>query len=200
MLFLNKIKWILGTGLIFYIILTTNLVDRDNYNRIQTSIKNIYYDRLIASELLYNISNLINSRLVVEYTQDYNNNSDYDLKFNKKLNQYIDKYSKTYLTRDENLEFDFLVKNIEKLNTIEFRTTDDNTINKTYIAIVEDINNNLNKLIKIQMREGKTQLINSKKAINMIDLLTNIEIVVMIILALGIQFIILYKPKTKELK
>jgi hypothetical protein len=38
----NKMKWALGILLVFIIVLITNLIDRDNFNRIRYSIVTIY--------------------------------------------------------------------------------------------------------------------------------------------------------------
>lgn len=53
MAFYNKLKWILGITLIFVLIIATNLIDRNNFVRISNVVTTIYEDRLIASDLIF---------------------------------------------------------------------------------------------------------------------------------------------------
>jgi hypothetical protein len=194
---LNKIKWILGISLVFYIVLTTNLVDRDNYNRIKNSIENIYNDRLIAFDLIYKMSNQLNGQ------KDLFNNKNDSLididtqNYIKNIELNLNLYTETYLTHDEEAIFNSLKDNFNKYKQIISKKDEINTNNKELIIIINNMKRNLDDLAAIQIKEGKVQVHKSQEAMNMIDLFTNVEIIIMIILGIGIQFIILYKPKNK---
>lgn len=64
MTFYNKIKWVLGILIIFALIITTNLIDKNNYSKVGNSIVTIYEDRLIAKDLIFKISNAIHKKEV----------------------------------------------------------------------------------------------------------------------------------------
>src|SRR5690606_29299306 len=62
MAFYNKIKWILGILMVFVLIITTNLIDRNNFIRVRDSVVTIYEDRLIANDLIFEISKLVQEK------------------------------------------------------------------------------------------------------------------------------------------
>jgi hypothetical protein len=55
----------------------------------------------------------------------------------------------------------------------------------------------LAELSKIQLNEGGRQMSISKKAIDTVELFTQIEIYLLVFLAIIIQIIVMYKPKQK---
>lgn len=55
----NKIKWVLGIFMVFILILATNLIDRNNFIRVKDSVVTIYEDRLIASDLVFDMFKLV---------------------------------------------------------------------------------------------------------------------------------------------
>jgi hypothetical protein len=46
----NKIKWSVGLLLVIVLIVSTNFIDQNNFQRIQDSVTSIYEDRLIAKD------------------------------------------------------------------------------------------------------------------------------------------------------
>ena len=66
----EKVKWVLGILLIFVVVLTTNLVDRGNFNRIKNSVVTIYEDRIVANDLIFEISTLVHEKELAFRTSD----------------------------------------------------------------------------------------------------------------------------------
>lgn len=62
MTFFSKLKWILGIVLIFVLILTTNLIDRQNFSIVSDSVETIYADRLVAKDIIYDIAQAVNDK------------------------------------------------------------------------------------------------------------------------------------------
>jgi hypothetical protein len=60
---------------------------------------------------------------------------------------------------------------------------------------IKTISNTLSDLSDIQIAEGKRQMQIGKKAIESVELLTQLEIWIMVILGIIVQVIILYDPK-----
>lgn len=58
----NKIKWVLGIFMVFFLIVATNLIDRDNFIRVNNSVQTIYEDRLVAQGLIFEFSTLIQEK------------------------------------------------------------------------------------------------------------------------------------------
>ncbi|MBN2867557.1 MAG: chemotaxis protein, partial [Flavobacteriaceae bacterium] len=63
---------------------------------------------------------------------------------------------------------------------------------------ISKIKKNLEDLSKIQLLEGSKQMSISKKAIDSVELFTQIEIYLLIFLAIVIQIIVMYNPKKEN--
>jgi hypothetical protein len=197
----NKIKWSVGLLLVIVLIVATNFIDQNNFQRIQDSVKSIYEDRLIAKDLLFDIQLEIHDKelLLAE-------NKDSTLLSNrsssqKKIEGFIEGFSKTALTRDEKRIFERLKEETRllfSLETIYFNTANDLTSSKKLKEQTKNINNTIAQLSDIQIAEGQRQMHVGRKAMESIDLLTQLEIWVMIVLGVLIQFVILYSPKKES--
>jgi len=63
------------------------------------------------------------------------------------------------------------------------------------VTSIDEISLNLYDLSKVQLNEGKRQMILNNKTMENIDLFAQLEIIFLIIMAVLVQIIILYKPK-----
>lgn len=199
MTFFSKIKWILGILLVFLLILATNLMDRHNFVSVRDSVVSIYEDRLVAKGLIFNISTAIHEKEMAISAKDtafFNNRNG---AINTDLNIYVKQFEQTKLTRNETEIFQKLKINTEKLLGAETTFITSNFENKNaLLAATSKVKENLYELSKIQLDEGKGQMSISRKAIDTIELFTQIEIYILIFLAIVIQAIIIYSPKKKE--
>ena len=199
MTFLNKIKWILGILLVFVLIATTNLIDRNNFVRVRDSVVTIYEDRLIAKELIYEMSKSVNAKEIALIAKD----SSFFNKKNQTLNTQIEgilsRFEKTKLTPEESKIFEELKSNFKSLFNSEKNGYASNSENNfTSTGLFSNIKGNLDDLSRIQISEGSKQVAISKKAIDTVELFTQIEIYLLVFLAIAIQIIIIYNPKEKQ--
>jgi hypothetical protein len=70
MTFYNKIKWVLGILMVFVLIVATNLIDRSNFIQVRDSVVTIYEDRLIANDLIFEISKLVQEKEIAVALSD----------------------------------------------------------------------------------------------------------------------------------
>ncbi len=199
MIFYNKVKWILGIAMVFVIIVTTNLIDRNNFLQVKDSIVTIYEDRLVANDLLFEMSKAIQDKEIAVSKSDLVFYLGTNKSVNKNIETSISKFEKTKLTlEEENLLKDFK-KNIELLLNAEKNFVASKFATK---SILENqlfiVKSNLHDLSKIQLIEGRRQMAISKKAIDTVELFTHLEIYVLIFLAIVIQILIIYKPKSEK--
>lgn len=195
----NKIKWVIGILMIFVLIIVTNLVDRNNFLRVKDSMVTIYEDRLIANDLIFEMSRLIHQKEVAWAASDSLFLKEQNPKVNNELRLLVERFEETKLTNDESAVFEELKLNIELLNTNEqalftSKSTSKNNVNKYLV----DVQANLYDLAKIQLNEGGRQVSISKKAVDTVELLTQIEISILIFLAILIQIIVMYNPSKKK--
>lgn len=195
MAFLTKLKWILGISLVFLLIAATNLVDRSNFVQVKESVVTIYEDRLIAKDLIMDMYKSIQLKKVAILTTDEQFFAQENQAVNGHLNTLIERYEGTRLTDNEEDVFESLKTNIESL----LETESDLNVNATQarsklLATIGEIEVNLDDLSDIQISEGRRQVSITKRATDSIELFTQLEIYVLIFLAIVIQVIILYRP------
>ncbi|QCK16409.1 MCP four helix bundle domain-containing protein [Mangrovivirga cuniculi] len=196
MTIINKIKWVIAVLLVFLIVLMTNLVDKENFNRLKNSVTTIYEDRVVASDLIFDITLLIQEKEIALATSDTAFFKSKNRKINEDIKDFINKFEQTKLTTEEQETFNNLKTELKKLYSLEEKYADSNFDNDINLfKTIDDIVHDLHDLSKIQLKEGRRQILLSKEAMKTINLFTQVEIIILIILAILIQIIILYKPK-----
>lgn len=186
--------------MIFVLVITTNLLDKENFTRVKNTVTNIYKDRLIAKDLIFKISNDINKKQVAFILNDVNFFKNKNIDVNVDIDSLLYKFEQTNLTKDESIIFNKLKNQINALKTIENKTSQDLDKNENTIFLkdISSIKRTLAELSEIQISEGSRQVSISKKALSTIELFTQIEIYFLVFSAIIVQVIIVYDPKDKE--
>lgn len=109
------------------------------------------------------------------------------------LNLLVERYDQTKLSDDEQLIFTELQEELKTLERKE-KAMEDSSYGEL-LQSIEKINQHLEALSKIQLQEGRKQVFISDRAIASVNLFTQIEIIFLVIMAVLVQVIILYKPK-----
>lgn len=196
---LNKIKWVSGVVLIFGVVLATNLIDRDNFSRLKNSTTTIYKDRIVASDIIYDLSHLIQQKKLTLATADTSLFERTNARLSDSINILIERFEQTKLTRKESDIFRDLKIQVKKFEELEQDFFTDKTEDKDrFITLIAGIDESLYKLSKVQIHEAKLQMMRSNKAMETVELFTQIEIIFLVIAAILIQVIILYTPKSKR--
>jgi hypothetical protein len=188
----TKIKWILGILIVFVIIVCTNLIDRNNFIRVKDAVVTIYEDRLIANDLIFEMSRRIQTKEIAYVSADSAFFNLRNATINEELNTLVDRYAETKLTAKELTLFEALKSHFQRLFDLE------NQQNQTAVKEeLQAIKSTLHRLSKVQLDEGSKQMTISKRAIGTVELFTDIEIYLLAFLAIVIQIIIMYNPKKK---
>ncbi|WP_372757422.1 MCP four helix bundle domain-containing protein [Mariniflexile sp.] len=199
MTFYNKLKWILGISMIFVLIIATNLIDRNNFVRVRDSVVTIYEDRLIAKDLIFQMLKSVQQKELAVSLSDSMFFENQNLKVNDNLQSLVARFEETKLTAEEARVFKDLKRNIQLLIDSESQLLkSNNTDNSQVVSYIESLKTNLNDLSKIQINEGSRQMSISKRALDTVELFTQIEIYLLVFLAIVIQVIVMYKPKGKS--
>jgi len=192
----NKIRWAASIMLVFAIVLVTNLVDREKYDSIRQSITTIYEDRIVASDLIFELSLLIQEKELAMVGRDSLYYQERYKNANREIEELIRRYQETKLTEKEKVFFSQMRKGTNELMRLEDLYTESGELRDVDLdPIIVDINNNLRDLSKVQLEEGKRQMDMSNKAMETIDLFTQVEIIFLVIMAVLVQIIILYKRR-----
>ena len=194
----KKIQWFLAVLGVFLIILATNLLDKNNFLRVEESVENIYNERLLAKEILLDVSILFHGKELAyalndsAYLQSRNN------VVNTKITELLQMFDRSTATRKEKHISDELSDNHLSLIQLEANTQLKDTLYSSgCAAIFSAINTNIKELADEQVKEGKNQIFYARDAVNSAKLFSKIETYMLIFLALILQVIILYNPKKK---
>lgn len=192
----NKIKWTASILLVFAIILTTNLIDKNNFNKLRYSVVTIYEDRIVANDLIFEILLSIREKEIALAMAD----SMFFLQKNDKINEGIgillEKYGQTKLTNKEQKFFADLKDELKNLESLEKEFINSSFRNDVDLQnSINEIVRNLYDLSKVQLEEGRRQMALSNETMETIDLFTQVEIIFLVLMAILVQIIILYKPK-----
>lgn len=194
-----KIKWALGIVLVFVLILTTNLIDRNNFSQLRDSVVSIYEDRLIAKQLIYDVSNRIHQKKAAILTNDSAFYRQQNPSVDMDIDDAISRFEETKLTQRESKIFRKLKRDIAELRVQEMAVVKSGFLNSELPLIeIQKVINRLDALSEIQLEEGRRQMSISEKAFENVELFTQLEIYVLIFLAILIQLIVMYQPKKKS--
>jgi len=201
MTFFDKIKWTLGILMVFALILITNLIDKNNFTRVKDSVVSIYEDRLVVNDLIFEMSKLVKEKEMGIVLSNTHSNTKKNSFIDEKMKDFIEKYEATKLTVEERTVFNNFKDNIQSLSKMESSVFDNDFKEKeTKLTLVFEIKENLYDLTKIQLNEGKKQMSISQKAIDTVELFSQIEIYFLVFLAIAVQIIVMYDPKKEKLK
>ncbi|AUS06562.1 MCP four helix bundle domain-containing protein [Pseudotamlana carrageenivorans] len=194
----DKLKWVLGILMVFVIIITTNLIDRNNFVRVRDAVSTIYEDRIIANDLIFDMQKLLHEKELAVALSDSTFLNTESSTFNADLKALISRFEQTKLTPQEAIVFEDLKSNFEVLYNYDLKALQSNLNYKSNIVHkFSKVKANLNDLSKIQLREGRRQMAISKKAVDTVELFTDIEIYILVFLAIIVQVIVMYNPKEK---
>ncbi|WP_116128204.1 hypothetical protein [Lewinella sp. IMCC34183] len=192
----TKIKWVLGFALVFLLVLTTNLVDRQNFRVMKDSMEAIYADRLVAQDILLTLS-----RQVWETESRYRAGGPVVAGArleHPEIDRAIQRFAATTLTREEETVFSRLQARLRELSAREAALQAGDGSRDGVLEALGKVKQELVDLSAIQMVEGRRQLFAGKKAVSSAELFTQLEIGALIVLALCVQVVILYAPATPE--
>jgi hypothetical protein len=187
--FINKLKWVLTLLLIFGLILATNIIDRNNFRKIKSSVVTIYEDRVVAKNLILEYLALVHEKELAVATSDEHFFSQRNNAVNQAITDITERYQATKLTKEEAIAFKELQGNLNKLVTLE-ASIDINEPSEQYGHLLDESKANLKELSEIQLEESRNQMALSKNIFKEVESFTRIENYCLIALAILIPIII----------
>lgn len=196
---LNKLKWVVGILMVVVIIVATNLIDKDHFDNIRGNVISIYDDRLIAYDLIYKMTKAMQRKELALKDTDSTFYQDGVVKVNQTIKDALDAYAKTKLTEKEKRLFQSIKADFENIMAEETKLIDSGFGNgKGLSDAIDQFQSDLDQLADIQIVEGKRQVALSENTFELVELFTQIEIVILLILGVLIQVIVLYSPKKEN--
>lgn len=202
-------KWSLSTAqklragialvIVFLLIIATNQIDSNHFSIVKKTLSTVYEDRILVKNYIYNISRLLDKKQNALRSQSYGQLDSLNTASNDSIRVLIDRFSKTFLTEQEAVRFRSLENSLNSLFNHEMQlnqeVVDDqlptmDVIDNYYDRIFED----LDALSKIQIEESRREIMQSNKSIDTSDLISRIEIGVLIFIGVLLQLLIFLKP------
>ena len=189
----DKLKWLLIIGVVFTLVLATNLIDRRNFRNINNSVVSLYEDRLVVKNTILDMATAINQKEVAFLTKDTVSIKANNHRLTDALKNDLGKFNPSSVTASEVESLDQLKNNLDAMFKAEaalleneFSSLDD------YKKIIERVNEDMDVLAHIQMKEGKKQLITSQRNMAAVELFTQLEIIFLVLFA-AIALIIIFR-------
>lgn len=188
-------------GMAFLMMLASNSLHKKHYSEINHTVNSVYKDRVVVQYFIYQLNNIFHQKLLQVIQHEP---ATHDVAINKKVEKLLLDFGKTELTRDEALLLNELNEHFKTLKELEDKMTKDSTtanviIEQGIFKTLHDIEDELDGLAKIQLDEGNEMTIFSRSSLNMITLLSNIEITFIVLIGIVIFVLIFYPLKTSEI-
>ena len=193
---------------VIVLVAAVTLLEKSNVSELGDSFSSVYEDRLVVESYIYKFSDyLYQKKLVMDDCQSAQHIAELRRKItlhNDAIMKMIASYEHTKLTETEAKYFSDFKNNITEIIALEQDILDQTSVpfdqqRPGFDHEVDKALGNLNQLSAIQVSEGKALNENSKKILAGSKMLTQFELVVLIIIAVMIQMLIFasnsFKPK-----
>ena len=192
--FRQKFNLALALLAVFFLILATNLVDRRHFETAQEALTSVYEDRVVAQHYIFEISTIVYQK---EQQFIENNTNKWSVENDARIEELMEKFAGTKLTTSERRQFESLKEHLTTLERIETKYRENSINNNTQVIpeIFKYIKNDLNDLAETQILESKSKMFLAQKSLNTTNLLSNLELGLLIIVGIAIQFVIFYRIK-----
>jgi len=165
------------------LVMLTNIQEQHLVKRINESVTSLYSDRLVVADYIHKLSNRMEKLLVLLSAPQYSSkNVNLELDKIKQINTL---YEKTVLTDKENVNF-----NTFKIYIQQIAQNVNATDHAKAIEISKQARQTLETLSSIQLEEGKVKLDEVISMTSRSRLMSYIEIVILIVIAILIQILV----------
>lgn len=197
----NKTTAAILLAIILGLTMLTNLLERKRFKELEESFTSIYEDRLMAENYLFHMYDNLKKKqdlweLAAQKGVCHTINSDLNV-YRQERAKLIDKYAHTYLTEEENGEFNNLKTSItlidsleEEIALLEAESQIPQDLIREHDEITSDAFSTLSALSDIQTTEGQALRDKSKKIILGSVSISHFEMTILIIIAIVIQALV----------
>lgn len=197
----QKFKAAVLLAIVCVIVLITNLSGRHHMDELSNSFSSVFKDRLLVESYIYMISDHLYQKKIAIDNCSGLVDSDFRAKIgvhNDAISRLLLFYEKTLLTKEEEVCLHDFKANIAALQELEFQylqSLDDEAQYTSTGALFDKhfalASANLRQLSYIQIAEGKALNDSSQRIVQSSSLLTSLEMVILICIAIILQVIVL---------
>lgn len=188
-----KIRTVAFLAIILVVVLLGNILERNSYSTLDTSMSSIYQDRLMASQYIYGISNALYQKKLLIAEGQGKEMQPALAQHDETIHTLIGKYEKTVLTKEEKVKWASFKENLVRYNHHEKQWLN-STMPEQAEAVMQSGFHatiaNLDALSSIQAGEGQHLLEDSHTIVNSRLAFSSFEISLLIILGMFVLVII----------
>ena len=182
----QKIKIALSLAVVIALVLATTLLNERNFSELQSSFTSVYQDRLVVENYIYQMSELL-------HLKQRNDTTVKGQTYNSQILDYISDYELTKFTVKET---ELFIEFKHKINLLfEYETSLPREISPGQAGKLASRYNELATLLQglseVQVEEGKNLVEQSNSIVSLSYLVSRIEIIIIILVGLVIQFLVL---------
>jgi len=192
----RRLRYAFALIIVFGLVITTNRIDNAHFKTAQESIESVYFDRVVAQNLIYQTSKvLFENKLAL--LADTSTSRKMILEHDLKMEELFEEYAKTRLTDPEALAFEKLQRNFHQLTTLQNKRAENQEVDKDQaIQLCNRIEQNLNQLAEIQIKESRNLKLIARQSLKNNEMMSKIEIGLLILIGLALQVVLFYKIKS----
>lgn len=202
----NKLKWVVGVMMVFFLVLATNLIDQRNFQVLQDSIKAIYEKQLVSKNIILNLSSLVHEKQLANALSDSGFYAVRNQEVTRTIDQLLEEFEAGELAYLERRILTQCKERLQKINSWEAARVKDpesyfaENRNQDLAQELEKVREDLMRLSSIQLEEGRVQMMSGQNAISSINMFSRWENIFLIVMAILVQILILYSPKRSKSK
>ena len=198
----HKFQAGLALAVVFLLVLATNRLDHRHFSTVQNTVNSVYEDRVVAQDYIFKMNNLFqDKRLFIVVHDSLPEGS----RANAHIEELLTNFGNTKLTAKESFYFKELQKNFEELSVLEqsIKNSEDGMTENSRVKIESSLKRimvDLNDLAQTQLTEGRQLTEMAKKSLDTNTLLSNLEIIFLIIIGIVVQVLVFYPTKEAKRK
>ncbi|WP_127021328.1 hypothetical protein [Flagellimonas beolgyonensis] len=182
-----SVKQRIQVGLIlsvaFVLVLGSNLMDRRHFSTIEQSVKSIYVDRIVVQDYIYQLQNHVH-KMALDLIGEQQQFDTYHPQ--GRIDGLLGDFAQTQLTREEARLLGQLRQQFSALDLKD---------REPALAQLQRIGQTLDGLEQIQLDQGNRLTELSEKTLGVNRMLSNLEVVFLVIIAICIMLLIFYPVK-----
>jgi hypothetical protein len=201
---MSKILCSLGLLGVFLIIFVSGRTNISNFAKVQSSIEEIYKDRLVVKGLIFELSTLLHKKEIATLSKDFTFYAESNESINLKIAEHLRAFRATRLTPNEKLALDRLAQRFDELQSSEkkLRLSNGFNLNKDQTMLLGEqtkrLKQELETLAAIQLSEGRQKMVSSNKAVDSMNSFAQVERYLLILFGVVMLLIIFFVPKPKD--
>lgn len=188
----NRAKIGFAFAIVFLLVLATNRLDKKRFDTISDALTSVYEDRLVAKGYLYQLSSVFHEQ---EKLLTQNTEVDITKTYHTTVDNTIEAFKGTKLTNSERIAFSNFQRHFNELQALELTAAKSDSTNykENIVRQINRIQKDLDDLAQIQLDEGESLTKFAQSSIKTSSTFSKIEIALIILIGIIVQFIIFYK-------